>query len=355
MRALLPEFPGEQVAASWSPDGQRLYFVSQGELYVRGGRRWLGWMRRPEPQRLTTGSVQYGLASEDPADARVVYVEGWMAHGEAMKLNRKTGVFETYLDGLSADCLDYSPDGQWIAYVSYPGRELWKCRRDGSDKVLLEDGLLTYNPRWSPDGKRLAFAAVRKDDWGQAHRIYTIAGDGGKSELVKGVNGPGFDPTWSPDGRELAYAPWDYEYVRKQDRHVSIVNLETGAVRMVPGSDEMMSARWSPDGKRLVALRWGAAPPAIYDFGTGRWADIDVERFGFEAWSRDSRYVYGLVLPNRLVRVEAATRTVEEIRTIKEMRLTGNMVPGVWWTPDAEPVVLSDMDTLEIYRIDVER
>ena len=104
-----------------------------------------------------------------------------------MKLNLQTGIFEPYLDGLSADCLDFSPDGQWIAYVSYPGRELWKCRRDGSDKVLLEDGLLTYMPRWSPDGRRLAFAAVRKDAYGSLIGFTpSQRQDGGRAELVKG-------------------------------------------------------------------------------------------------------------------------------------------------------------------------
>jgi WD40 repeat protein/tRNA A-37 threonylcarbamoyl transferase component Bud32 len=355
MRPLLPQFQAEQTDASWSPNGERLYFVSRRELWVRGSRRWLGWMRPPRPQRLTAGSVGYGFSMEDPTDPHVIYAQGSMSHGELMKLNRQTDHFEPYLDGLSADGLDYSPDGQWIAYVSYPGRELWKCRRDGSDKVLLEDGLLTDKPRWSPDGKRLAFAALRKGSWGEPHRIYTIDPNGGKAELVKGVNGPGFDPTWSPDGKKLLFAPWDYALVPKRDRHISIVDLESGAVRMVPGSEEMTSSRWSPDGKHLVALRWGDTSNAIYDFGTGRWTDVDVKDFGFQAWSKDSKYVYGIAEPDRLLRVEVATRKLEKIRSIEEFRLAGNMVAGVSWTPDMEPVILADQSTSEIYRIERDR
>lgn len=356
MRPLLPEFQAEQEGANWSHDGQRLYFVSQGEVFVRGSRRWLGWMRRPEPQRLTAGSVRYYVPFEDPTNPRVIYSSGEVLRGEVMKLNRRAGLFEPYLDRLSADCLDYSPDGQWIAYVSFPARELWKCRRDGSDRVLLEDGLLTYMPRWSPDGKRLAFAATRKGAWGEPHRIYTILAEGGRAEPVKGVNGPGFTPNWSPDGKKLVFAPFDYEFVQKQDRHVSIVDLGTGEVQMVAGSEDMYSPRWSPDGKHLVALRWQQNQLVIYDFESRRWADVDAKFFGFPAWSMDSKYVYGAVgNPTRLVRIGVATRKVEEIRNIKEFGLAGNLSPGVSWTPDGEPVVLADLSTTEIYRIDVER
>jgi dipeptidyl aminopeptidase/acylaminoacyl peptidase len=355
MRALLPEFPGEQVAANWSPDGKRLYFVSQGEIYVRGSRGWLGWMRRPEPERLTNGSVRYFTPYEDPMDPRVIYSWGLVPHGELMKLNNQTGLFEPYLNRLSAETLDYSPDGQWIAYVTYPGRELWKCRRDGSDRVLLEEGLDTGVPRWSPDGKRLAFMAYRKGVFGDPYRVYTIPADGGAAGLVNGVNGPGGDPNWSPDGRKLVFAPESWDVRQKQERRVSIVDLETGEVQMVPGSEQMFSPRWSPDGKKLVAIRAEYERPVIYDFETRRWTDVDAKVFGYPTWSKDGRFVYGMIYaPNRLVRIEAATGKLEEIRSIKEFRLTGLGYP-VSWTPDGEAVVLADHSTQEIYRIEVER
>lgn len=212
----------------------------------------------------------------------------------------------------------------------------------------------TRMPRWSPDGKRLAFAATREgpEPW----RIYTIAAAGGKAEPVKGVNGAGFDPNWSPDGKRLVFAPWDYDgHLPKQEQHVSIVDLETGAVQMVLGSEDMFSPRWSPDGKNLVAGSVQGGRFFIYDFKTQRWTDSNVKDLAYPMWSKDSRYVYGNIIASyKLVRLDVATRKAEEIRTIKEFRLTPANGWGVSWTPDGEPIVLADLTTWDIYRIDVQ-
>jgi DNA-binding winged helix-turn-helix (wHTH) protein/Tol biopolymer transport system component len=356
MRALLPEFGAEQRAANWSPDGHRLYFSSHNEIFVREDRRWLGWMRRPKPIRLTAGSIRYSISVEDPTDPNVIYSTGLVRHGEAMKLNSRTGNFEPFLDGLAAECLDYSPDGQWIAYVTFPARELWKCRLDGSDKTLLEDGMEAFLPRWSPDGKRLAFAAARKGTALEPFRIYTIASDGGPAQPLDAVNGPGFDPNWLPDGKKLVFAPYEYRMVPRQDRHISIVDLATGKIEKVPGSDDMYSARSSPDGKQIVAFNWVTSGTFLYDLESGNWVKVHEMAVAYPKWSKDSKYIYGILGPqSELVRIEVATRRVEELRTIKEFRLTGSMYPGVSWTLDWEPIVLADLSTNEIYRIEVER
>jgi eukaryotic-like serine/threonine-protein kinase len=353
LRPLLPEFPGEQLSLTWSPDGKRLYFTSVGDIYRLRNRRMLGWMRTPKPERLTAGPLRFRYAFEDPRNSHALYSSAVLFRAEAMKLDTRTGHFAPYLGGLSGDCFDFSPDGQWIAYVSFPDRELWKCRRDGSDKVLLEGDMATYRPRWSPDSKRLAFSAQKKNAV-EPYRIFTVAADGGRAEPVPGVNGPAFDPDWSPDGKKLVFAPIDYGLVPKQDRHISIVDLSTGEVRVVPGSEDTYTCRWSPDGRRLVADRWEQDTLAAYDFRTKRWTDFGIKSFGFPTWSKDSKHVYGILPQKSLVRLEISTRRLEEIRNVREFRLAGTMVPGVFWTPEGEPVVLADMTTNEIYRVDLE-
>ncbi len=316
MRPVLGEFEADEDAV-WSPNGETLYFTLRGEICMRTSRRWLGWMRSPQVQRLTVGSTLYNIPVGDPTNSRLLYASGWVDHAESMKLNRQTGVFEPYLGGLSANWLDYSPDGQWIAYVSYPELDLWKCRRDGSDKILLDDSMNIHWPRWSPDGKRLAFAATRKEEFwaGVTHfHLYTISANGGKSEPVKGVSGGGFDPNWSPDGKRLVFAPWDFGVsTPKAEQHVSIVNLQTGTVDMVPGSEGILFPRWSPDGRRLEAS--SSRGSVLYDFETRRWVDVEGKGVAFAAWSKDSQYVFGSWMDeNKLVRLDVAKRKVEETR-----------------------------------------
>jgi Tol biopolymer transport system component len=70
-------------------------------------------------------------------------------------------IFAPVGGGSFPEYLSWSPDGEWIAFVTFnepgaPPRQpaLWVSRPDGSQEVLIGPG---YNPVWSPDGKLLVF------------------------------------------------------------------------------------------------------------------------------------------------------------------------------------------------------
>src|SRR5438067_2472417 len=84
-----------------------------------------------------------------------------LLHLEVLRCDSRSNEFAPYLTGVSADEMDFSRDGQWMAYVINAGSGFWKLRSDGAQPLQLTvppfDAEL---PRWSPDGKWIAFMGL---------------------------------------------------------------------------------------------------------------------------------------------------------------------------------------------------
>ncbi len=186
---------------------------------------------------------------------------------------------------------DWSPDGGRIAFASTLalGREdeasssLTVLAPGSGDLQLVLEPLVSRvavlrQPRWSPDGRRLAF--VVDVDAGRATaagapnaggELYVVDADGrGARRLFAHPGWDDRDPAWSPDGRLLAFASAP---IRPPGAGVAAAALwlldpatgQAGAL-VGGGSDDVRGPKWSPDGRRLVAA-WAAggpsAPPSL--------------------------------------------------------------------------------------------
>src|SRR5262245_602503 len=99
----------------------------------------------------------------------------------------------------------FSPDGQWMAYVEVQGRRgiLKRSRPDGSQALqLTAPPMGVYLPRWSPDGKRIAFSGTLP---GKPEKAYVVSSEGGAPEQVLPGERHEVDVDWSPDGRSLIF------------------------------------------------------------------------------------------------------------------------------------------------------
>jgi Tol biopolymer transport system component len=143
-------------------------------------------------------------------------------------------------------------------------------------------------PRWSPDGKTIAFMG----DYANAPlRIYTTQAAGGSlHEASIGTDNQGA-PTWSPDGKSLVYG----RVMCQEEKSCAImeINLHTGEQTMVPGSEGLGTARWSPNGRFVAALRPDRQEVVLLDRKTGKWRRIADGVNGDDlAWSSDSQTLY---------------------------------------------------------------
>ena len=353
IREDLPEpRPLSSGIAYWMPDGRNYLWHSchaglGSSLWTVGGKQ--------QPSRLTDGPLHFWSSTPDP-NGRTLYSLGGKPQGELVRLDSKTGRFLPFLSGPSAECVEFSPDHGSIVYVTYPGLTMWWARADGSDqRQISPTGMDCYLPRWSPDGKTIAFAGRTEND---LCRIYTIPAGGGAPKVLIKKEFPQSDANWSPEGSRIVYAPLPWEAAEK-DRGLFIVDIKSGRETMVPGSARYFSPRWSPDGRFLVSLSSEGGGVVKFDFETQKWANICSQPAEYPTISHDSKYVYfggfvGEPPEHASCRVRVADGVVETVARLNGLRTAGS---GFWFglTWDDSPMILRDLRTEEIYALDLEQ
>ena len=84
------------------------------------------------PFRLTTGPLSFESVVPS-TDGKKLFVSARQGRGQLVRYDAKSKQFVPFLAGISVGELDFSRDGKWVTYVSYPdGRVLWRSRVDGS-------------------------------------------------------------------------------------------------------------------------------------------------------------------------------------------------------------------------------
>lgn len=170
-----------------------------------------------------------------------------------------------------------SPDGRRIVFASvrdttpagYSERsEIYVMDVDGSNTRQLTDGEGgAEQPRWSPDGTRVAF--VRYDPATFRYRILVMNADGSNVHpLITDSAASDLGPDWSPDGRKILFLSM------RSPREISTMYVMDAAgtnAQMLGGdgacTGPVYEARWSPEGDRIA---YNCAMPrdlAIYTIG----------------------------------------------------------------------------------------
>ncbi|HTZ47283.1 MAG TPA: protein kinase [Verrucomicrobiae bacterium] len=343
--------PPSECCGSWVPGSRHFIFSSQGRIWELQEHRHLFQQSTFEPVELTTGPL--ALFSPLPSkDGKKLYVVGRTPRGELLRYDAKSSQFLPFLSGISAEHVSLSKDGQWVAYVMFPQGTLWRSKLDGSQRLQLTYAPLYASlPRWAPDGKQIAFFSTTA---GNPAKIYTVSPEGGAvQELLPDDKKAEADPCWSSDGTSLVFGGLYGSAVTG----IRILNLKTGKVSTVPGSENLFSPRWSPDGRYIVAIRSDSQTFLLYDLSKQTWSKIFHERnVSFPNWSKDSQYLYFLSWPENpgIFRIRLTDRSLERIVDLKDFRPTGYWDDWMGMDLDDSPLVLRDTGLQDVYALDSE-
>jgi Tol biopolymer transport system component len=173
-----------------------------------------------------------------------------------------------------------SPDGKQILFVME--KPDWKNNRrvghiyrinvDGSNQVQLTFGERgESSPRWSPDGKTIAFTARRDPDTN--NQIYLLEADGGEARRLTNHGAAPSDLTWAPDGKAIWFAANDaksadekekdrlqddvytFEETNFKQRHLWTADLTGQTKKITDGDFSVTSYELSNDGKKIAMSR----------------------------------------------------------------------------------------------------
>ena len=184
-----------------------------------------------------------------------------------------------------------SPEGGWVAYTvstvdtvrDEDDSDVWMTSWDGARSLQLTHSPADeHAPRWSGDGRYLAFLSNR-DDPHESDQLWLLDRSGGDAERVTDLPGGVSDYAWAPDGTRLALIVEDPDpdalvvgdtakttptpividryrfkadetgFVTGRREHLYLFDLATRkADLLMPGDYDEISPSWSPDGKSIA-------------------------------------------------------------------------------------------------------
>src|ERR1022692_990506 len=322
---------------------------------------------------------------------------------------------EDYAQLRDVDEPNISPDGNSVVYVvkkadmekdKLPGN-LWLAKWDGSENRALTYGNKSQShPRWSRDGKWIAFLSGREDE-NEVDQLWIMSSSGGEAQKFTDLKGNVDDFAWSPDSKRIVLVVHDPDprepekkekekktvppividrfffkhdidgYLTDRWSHLQLLDLAPRKIDVITSGkhDEFLPA-WSPDGNEIAFVtkrgddpdrteNWdvyviGAQPGAKErQVTTSPEADPHPDLESAPAWSPDGKtiaYIHG----GDPKKIEYAVHTLAVIPAAggEAKVLTQNLDRNVeqpHWSPDSKSVfvVLEDDGAKTLVRVPI--
>jgi dipeptidyl aminopeptidase/acylaminoacyl peptidase len=256
-----------------------------------------------------------------------------------------------------------APDGAEVAFVVREpdwkeNKYVWQiwlassdCQSPPRQLTFAKQG--STLPRWSQDGRWLAFLSRR--DGGKHTQIYRLSSLGGEAERLTDLESAVRSLAWSPDGKQIAYTTVEVDSEADEKRkemygeyHVEdedykrtqlwVLELEGKRCRKLTGGDAMHVGAfdWAPDGSQLA---FQALPtPDAKDWTEGRICTVDLQTLevvsltgtGYDSpcWSPDGRSIACLQIGDpwyknsRLCLIDVESGEVEQLECAFDEQIT---------------------------------
>ena len=206
-----------------------------------------------------------------------VFIDLWLGDAETGKRMKRLVKSTTDPDfeelQLVASQSAFSPDGKLLAFTALRnGKDvlyLLDVRRRKTIKRFDLDLEGVIGPSWSPDGRQL----VLSGNTGGITDLYVVDRDGKNLRRLTNDKHGDLQPQWSPDGRYIAFASdrgpdADFSLLAIPKWRISVYDLESGRVDVLPGQGGLnINPMWAPDGKSIafVSDRTGIQNVFLYD------------------------------------------------------------------------------------------
>lgn len=355
---LLPSWtpaPAAECCGSWTDDGRYYVFQSarDGSSNIWAIPERSGLLDRPQPPiPITNGPLEYQAPITERGGRRTFFI-GLDTQIELLRYDRTQKIFIPYGPGLSsATRMEFSHDGQWVAWIRKDDGSLWRSRSDGTGRLQLTGRpMQVFMMYWSSDARQIAFMGRQP---GKPWKIYTMDADGGHLQEVLDEDRSEADPDWSPDGKMLVFGRLpDLMAEAAQPKAIYTVDLATHTMTKLPGSDGLFSPRWSANGKYIAALSIDQKKLMLFDVAARSWRVLAEQNIADPAWSHDDSAIYFhdfAEVDQPIFRVEIATDKVERVADLGDLR-SANVVDYRFagLAPGDVPLVSARMSTANLY------
>lgn len=251
--------PNGDNCPQWSPDNTRIAFVSK-----RGGDKnqiWIIPITGGEAKQLTHTKNGASDPRWSPDGKRIAFLmqEKDNKAEEKRKKSRDDPVIvekddfkQTHLWIIDVETMDEDPELLFI--LPEKGDKDEKDRKDKSQR-LTEGNFHVSDPRWSPDGKHIAFVSApspKADHLMYRGIIQIIDVETKAIQKLTSFDGRESAPRWSPDGKCLAFL-YPTDDANRLQKDIYVIPVEGGPVtNLTSGFDHNEGTPiWSPDGEMI--------------------------------------------------------------------------------------------------------